>query len=54
MGLVHGLPDELKISLLMVAMDDAHETRQSNRDALSRQRQMKKKSRVGKAKGLGG
>ena len=53
MGLVHELPEELKISLLMVAMDDAHETRQSNRDALSRQRQMKKKTRVGKAKGLG-
>ena len=42
MGLVHGLPEELKISLLMTAMEDAHETRQSNRDALERQRQMKK------------
>ena len=29
--------DELKIALLMVAMDDAHETQQSNVDALLRQ-----------------
>ena len=41
-GLVHGLPDELKISLLMVAMDDAHETRNANVDALSKQRKMKR------------
>lgn len=44
-GLVHGLPEELKITLLMVAMEDAPATRQSNRDALSKQREMKKKKK---------
>ena len=53
MGLVHGLPDELKISLLMVAMDDAPQTRQANVDALSKQQQMKReKMEVAKKRDL--
>ena len=40
-GLLHGLPDELNITLVMVAMEDAPENRQSNKNYLNRQRTMR-------------
>ena len=41
-GLFHGMPEELKVTLIMVAMEDAPETRQNNSEALDEQRKMRK------------
>ena len=37
----HGLPDELYITLVMVAMEDAPEKRQSNINDMNRKRTMR-------------
>jgi hypothetical protein len=42
-GLFHALPEELKTTLTLMAMEDAPTTRQSNNASLERQRQMKEK-----------
>ena len=39
-GLFRGLPDEPQINLVMVAMEDSPENRQSNNNDLNRQRTM--------------
>ena len=39
-GLFRGLTDELQITLVMVAMEDAPENQQSNNNDLNRQRTM--------------
>ena len=52
-GLFHGLPEELKITAGTVAVEDAGATRQSNSDALERQRAIRKqKDELAKQKGL--
>ena len=40
-GLLHGLVEELKLTLIIMAMEDAPATRQSNNESLERQRKMK-------------
>ena len=42
-GLFHGLPEELKVTAVMTAMEDAPATRQSNNASLDAQRAMKQK-----------
>ena len=42
-GLFHGLPEELKVTLALMAMKDAPATRQLNNAALEQQRKMKEK-----------
>lgn len=42
-GLFHGLPEELKITAVMAAMEDAPATRQSNIASIDAQRAMKRK-----------
>ena len=42
-GLLHNLPEELKITAVMAAMEDAPATRQSNSAAIDAQRAMKRK-----------
>ena len=42
-GLFHGLPEELKITAVMAAMEDAPATRQSNVASIDAQRAMKRK-----------
>lgn len=52
-GLFHGLPEELKITAVMTAMEDAPITRQSNIASIDAQRAMKqKKEELKKQKGL--
>ena len=40
-GFIRGLPDELHITLVMVAMEDAPENQQSNNNDMNRQRTMR-------------
>ena len=42
-GMWHGLPEELRITTVMTAMERAHETRESNSRALEAQREAKRK-----------
>ena len=53
-GLLHELPEELKVTAVMAAMEDAPATRQSNSAAIDAQRDMKrKKEEIKKTKGVG-
>ena len=50
-ALLHGLPEELKVTLAIMSMEDAPATRQSNNKALETQREMKEeKERLAKIK----
>ncbi len=40
-GLFHGLPEELKVTLIMTAIEDAPEARRMNTAALELQRKMR-------------
>jgi hypothetical protein len=52
-GLYHDLPEELRLTLLIVSMEDAPETRQSNNEGLEKQRECRReKEEVAKQKGL--
>ena len=52
-GLFHEMPEELRITAVMVAMEDAPETRQSNNKSVELQREFKrKKEEIKKQKGL--
>jgi len=52
-GLFHNLPEELKVTAMIAAMENAPETRQSNRDALEKQREhKKKKEELARAEGM--
>ena len=52
-GFFHGLPDELHITILMVAMEDAPEKRQSNNNDLNPQRTMQQtKAELTREKGF--
>ena len=53
-GLFHNLPEELKVTVMIAAMEDAPETHQSNRDVLEKQREHKrKKEELARAEGMG-
>ena len=53
LGLYHGLPEELQITLLMMCMEDAPATRKQNNDDLKRSREWREqKYKVAEDKGL--